>query len=491
MFATARTDFSYTIPIISLRLSDADDWVDNNRLPRRCRIWVADASQLTGVLAKPWVLVNVDLPSGLRTQATAQLHENNLLEIVGTDSTTPGGGNDGGPSNPSATIVIIPSGTTAQRPTPDVGSAYVDTDLGKVLIIADGATWRDAMGQPVTNAARNMRAVVNSDNSITLSWDAKSGAASYKLYEDQSLTGVAGADALTVTTTTRTPSTMRTYHYWVTALVAGVESDPTNKAEAILPYVSPGGVVTPPGGGPPPPPTGNTPAEVLNINGKGAANGGWWNEGIGFHSGDAEGSNHVDITVAQLVGGYTRAFYFERAQANTAVKLGVYCDGGKTSTNTHYPRSELREYNSDGTTKAAWDAASGTHLLSGVTRVTHGTSTKDEVCIAQIHNASDDNLQLRVEGGNVMLSIQGVKQSSPLLTGYVKGTDIAWEVKVVSGTVTVKINGVQKYSGHPGYGTGSYFKVGCYAQAASGYTSGVSATDYFSVELKSLLCSHS
>jgi len=116
---------------------------------------------------------------------------------------------------------------------------------GAVSMSADSTLTGSATS--VVTYPHNMTAVVGSDNSITLTWDAVPGASSYKLYEDQSLTGVSGATALTTTTSVRTPSTLRTYHYWVTATVAGVESVISNKAEAILPYTAPGGGGT--GGG--------------------------------------------------------------------------------------------------------------------------------------------------------------------------------------------------------------------------------------------------
>jgi hypothetical protein len=133
--------------------------------------------------------------------------------------------------------------------------AYLDISLGHVLLIGDGTAWRDVRGDLVAGTGagpsgppRNLRAVVESDDSIVLTWDAVPDATSYTLYEDQSPDGVSGATALTATTTTRTPSTHRTYHYWVTATVGGVESGPSDKVAATLPHTSPStGGITPTG----------------------------------------------------------------------------------------------------------------------------------------------------------------------------------------------------------------------------------------------------
>lgn len=233
-----------------------------------------------------------------------------------------------------------------------------------------------------------------------------------------------------------------------------------------------------------------TPAQTLKINAVSGGTGGNWNEGIGFHSGDPEGATHQDISYSTLAGGYTRNPYFKTTADGTAVQFQVYCDGATTSSNTHYPRSELRELTSGGGSNMSFSGSSGTHKMSGSTRVMHGTSTKDEVVIAQIHDGADDTLQILVVGTSVFLSIKGTRQSSAVLTGLAKGTWFDWSIALTNGQLVILINGVQKYNSNPGYGAGQYFKVGCYAQAASGYTSGITAADYFTVELKNLVTSH-
>lgn len=232
-----------------------------------------------------------------------------------------------------------------------------------------------------------------------------------------------------------------------------------------------------------------TPAQILNINGVGTGGGGNWNEGIGFHPGDAEGSTHQDIPYATVAGGYNRTPYFTPNADGTGVQFQVYCDGGKTSANTNYPRSEMRELTAGGSANQSFSGSSGTHKMSGTTRVMHGTATKDEVVIAQIHDGSDDTLQILVVGTTVVFSIKGTRQAASL-TGLAKGTWFDWAIALTNGQLTISLNGVQKYNSNPGYGSGQYFKVGCYAQAAAGFTSGITAADYFTVELKNLLTSH-
>jgi hypothetical protein len=172
-------------------------------------------------------------------------------------------------------------------------------------------------------------------------------------------------------------------------------------------------------------------------------------------------------------------------------------NGGKTSANTKYPRSELREYATGSTsTKASWNGTSGTHVLSGSTKVLHYAPIKCETVIAQIHDASDDALQIRAEASSATgaqtwrLSLMGTEVDD-LISGVALGTEVAWEIRVVNGALTVKINGTTQYTGTPGFASsGNYFKVGEYVQQNSTDQAN-SSSEYGRAELRNLICSHS
>ena len=362
------------------------------------------------------------------------------------------------------------AGTTAQRPQPLAGAQYFDTTLNKP-IFGDGTAWRDGVGALLTGsgsttAPTGMTAVTQSDNSILLNWNPVAGATHYKLYEIASPSGVSGADNLTTTTSTRSPSTLRTYEYWVTAFVGGVESAQSNHATATLPFGGGGGGTV-----------GGSPAQVLAL----GAGGGKWNLGIGYPSG------HVDISPSQLEGGFSEAPYFYTTSDGARVHFQVPMNGGRTSSNTKYPRTELREY--IGSSKAAWNGSSGTHVMSGRTTVIHMEDDKPEMVVAQMHDGSDDTLQIRVEGTTWRASINGTEHSTTL-GNFSWGTEVAWEIRVVNGTLTIKINGTTKITTNPGYGSGQYFKVGFYAQQNSTDQSNP-ANGYASCELRDLVVSHS
>jgi hypothetical protein len=371
------------------------------------------------------------------------------------------------------------SGPSTARGIPDAGRIYLDTTLGK-YIGGFGGEWRNLDGTALTTggnpdpgtgtAPTNFTTVVQPDNAIVCSWNPVAGASHYKLYEVRSPDGVAGADNLTATTETRTPSSMGYYEYWCTAFVDGIESAQSNHGICSLPYGSTPGEPGDPGG---------SPAEVLNF----GSSGGYWNLGIGYPSG------HVDKSYSSLTGGFSEAPYVYVTEDGLWVHLQVPMNGGRTSSNTKYPRTEFRELESDGNTKASWSGSSGTHVLSGITRVTHFAPDKQEMVVAQMHDGSDDTLQIRAEGSTWVASINGSVHSTELGT-FSLGTAVAWEIRMNDGQLTIRINGSTRITANPGYGSGQYFKVGCYAQQNSTDQDN-SPTDYASCELRDLVVSHS
>lgn len=368
-------------------------------------------------------------------------------------------------------------GTSAARPQPEAGAIYFDTDLQK-FIGGFGTAWKNLDGTELTTggnptpgtgtAPTNFTTTVNPDNSILCQWSPVTGASHYKLYEVRSPDGVAGADNITTTSSLRTPSSMGYYEYWCTAFVDGIESAQSNHGICSLPF----------GSSPEEPPTdpAGSPAELLNLGGSG----GDWNLGIGYPSG------HVDIAPDDLYGGFSEAPYFYVTDDNLRVHFQVPMNGGRTSTNTKYPRCELREY--QGSSKASWSGSSGTHIMSGVTRVIHMAPDKQEMVVAQIHDGSDDTLQIRVHGTSWLCSINGEFQGD--FGSFAWGVDVAWEIRVDEGQLQIRINGNLEIDTDPGYGSGQYFKVGCYAQQNSRDQDN-DPSDFASCELRDLVVSHS
>jgi hypothetical protein len=375
------------------------------------------------------------------------------------------------------TLTGVPVVTTATRGTPSKGRVVFDDDLDQ-YIGGTGTSWvalgeGSEVGGPGSGSApTNFTAVVQSDDSIVLSWTAVPGASHYKLYEVRSPSGVAGADNIVGTTNTRTPGGVGNYEYWCTAFVNGVESAESNHGICSLPFGSDPG--NPGGGG-----SGGTPAQLLAL----GAGGGKWNLGVGYPSG------HVDIAPATLEGGWSEAPYFYTNAAGSAVHFQVPMNGGKTSANTSYPRVELREYT--GSSKAAWNGSSGTHIMTYRTTVLHMEDGKPECVIGQIHDGSDDTLQIRCEGTTWRASINGTEHSTTLGTAA-WGVEVAIEIRLVNGQLTLRFNGSTRITTNPGYGSGQYFKIGMYTQQNNTSAGGGNPSNgYTSCLLRDLVVSHS
>lgn len=232
-------------------------------------------------------------------------------------------------------------------------------------------------------------------------------------------------------------------------------------------------------------PTTRPPADILGLNGAGAALGGWWNLGIGYRPSDPERGSHLDTTPAQLAAGWTHPLYFRPTLDGQGVAFRVYCDGGRTSKNTLYPRAELREFTAGGAARATWSATKGAHLMAGCHRITSLPGPKPEVAIAQIHDGGDDTFQLRVEGLRWAATVRGKE----VVDGDLQGDTIAWHIEVSAGRIVVVVDGQQRHTG-PFTGTGHYFKTGVYAQS-SVLKGGAKPDDYFEAELHDLRVAHS
>jgi hypothetical protein len=379
-------------------------------------------------------------------------------------------------ANVSASQLLVV--TTATRPAPAKGRMVFDDTLGRP-IVGTGTSWIEVGGGDVggpgsSTAPTNFTAVVQSDNSIVCSWTPPPGATHSKLYEVRSPEGVAGADSITGTTTTRTPGSMGYYEYWATSFVGGVESAQSNHGICSLPYGSNPANPGNPGGG-----TAGSPAELLAFE----AGGGSWNLGVGYPSG------HKDISRELLMNGWQQAPYFFINPAGTHVHFQVPMNGGTTSERTEYPRSELREYLNG--IKAEWHGSEGSHFMGYRATVLHMEAGKQECVIGQIHNGDDDTLQIRCEGTTWRAAINGSKHPT-ILGNFPWGTEVAVGVRLVSGLLTIQVNGQTRITTDPGYGPRQYFKNGLYVQQNDTSDGGGNPSNgYASCLLRDLVVSHS
>lgn len=143
--------------------------------------------------------------------------------------------------------------------------------------------------------------------------------------------------------------------------------------------------------------------------------------------------------------------------------------GGVTTENSGYPRSELREMAAS--SEAAWTSRRGTHLMTITQAITATPRRKPHVVAAQIHDADDDVMAIRLEGSQLFVDANG-RLAGVLDPHYVLGAKYAIEISASAAGIRVTYNGRPQAGGAPARvvtlpqtGKGWYFKVGCYTQS--------------------------
>ena len=136
--------------------------------------------------------------------------------------------------------------------------------------------------------------------------------------------------------------------------------------------------------------------------------------------------------------------------------------GGKTTKNSKYPRSELREL--DQGKLAAWSINRGTHIMTWTCSVTNLPIKKPQVVVGQIHDGEDDVVEIRHTKDYVEV-IHDSNNYGKLITGYKLGdiytvimTASKGQITIFSGKTTIAVKTKSKEKD-------CYFKLGCYTQS--------------------------
>lgn len=188
---------------------------------------------------------------------------------------------------------------------------------------------------------------------------------------------------------------------------------------------------------------------------------------------------------------YSHADYFHLNVSNDGVVFKAHA-GGVTTNNSGYPRSELREMKDNGINLASWASNDGLyHVLEVTEKITHVPDVKKHVVVAQIHDASDDIVMLRLETNKLFLEFNG--SDGPTLTSnYTLGTTFTFKIVVYNNEMKFYYNGnlfhteIQTFSG-------AYFKAGMYTQSScqgSKIVAGELCTAYGEMELLGLSIFH-
>jgi hypothetical protein len=136
--------------------------------------------------------------------------------------------------------------------------------------------------------------------------------------------------------------------------------------------------------------------------------------------------------------------------------------GGATTEGSKYPRSELREMSGD--QKASWSNRTGVHTLSVRQAVTRLPQAKPDVVTAQIHDAEDDVMEVRLEGERLLVEYEDGDGEVVIDPAYRLGTPYDLRIIAADSRVQVFYNGVPGAE-LPLTGSGWYFKSGSYVQS--------------------------
>ncbi|MFD3584574.1 polysaccharide lyase family 7 protein [Streptomyces sp. NPDC058683] len=185
---------------------------------------------------------------------------------------------------------------------------------------------------------------------------------------------------------------------------------------------------------------------------------------------------------------YNNAPWFTTAASCNAILMRAAVNGATTS-NTGYPRSELREMTSDGSSTASWSSTSGTHTMVVDEAITHLPQVKPHVMAGQIHDSSSDVTSFRLEGTSLYITSYNTTHYKLVTSDYKLGDRFQGKFVAHDGKVDVYYNGTLKATVTARFSSG-YFKAGDYTQANCGNSSPCANSNYAEVALYGVKVTH-
>jgi hypothetical protein len=198
-----------------------------------------------------------------------------------------------------------------------------------------------------------------------------------------------------------------------------------------------------------------------------------------------QGSNPDTYQRDELLAGASVSPWFYALDARRTVGFRANVEGTTTS-GSSYPRSELREMQTNGSSVASWDASTGNHYLGIIGAVTHVPTNKPQVVFLQIHGGGDDIVQVRYHNGAIRWNFEGSLQDEVLEANYQLGTVFKAELSISGGTLSVIYNG-KTVATRSITGPTAYFKAGAYVQSNLTYDN---PGEYGEVQLSQVTVTH-
>ncbi len=202
----------------------------------------------------------------------------------------------------------------------------------------------------------------------------------------------------------------------------------------------------------PPVSAGDPPASVIDLNA--------WKLTLPY---DTERSGNPDEVVQPELAGFHDPTCFYVSESKDAVVFRASCDGQETI-NSKYPRSELREMELGRDDEASWATGDKTpHVLEVECAITQVPKRKRHVVCAQIHDADDDVLMIRLEDRELFIEREGADEIE-LDSDYELGDRFTIRIVAANERIRVWHNDELKMDWKVSK-RACYFKVGCYTQS--------------------------
>ncbi len=202
---------------------------------------------------------------------------------------------------------------------------------------------------------------------------------------------------------------------------------------------------------PPPAPPAKLPSKVLDLS--------LWKLTLPVAG---QGSKHAREITQPGLATFTDAAFFHIAADGAGVVFRAPADGATTK-GSRYPRSELREMR-DAKKGASWATDDGIiHRMEVTLAVLQLPEKKPHVVCAQIHDANDDVMMIRVEGRRMF--VERNKTGNVLLKeNYRPGDPVRLKVEAGGGSIRVWCDDRLAMTWET-RAEGCYFKAGCYTQS--------------------------
>ena len=178
---------------------------------------------------------------------------------------------------------------------------------------------------------------------------------------------------------------------------------------------------------------------------------------------DSGSKKPVEISGEQLQRFQDPRHFFISSAEGSPLVFRAHCDG-VTTKNSQYPRCELRELHRSGESDADWSTDSESlHTMQLRMAISQVPDVKQHVVAAQIHDADDDLLMLRLEGTKLFVE----RNDLPVVMlerKYKLGTPFDLQITAGQGRVRLSCQGQEMLSWKVSR-DGCYFKAGCYTQS--------------------------